>query len=58
MKSVAELEGVYAQIQRELRSRYLLAYQSSLTSGAGFRTIEVGVVDRDLEVRTLRGYFP
>jgi hypothetical protein len=35
-----------------------LTYQSSLTSGDEFRTIDVEVVDRDFEVRTLRGYFP
>ena len=58
MRSVGELEEVYAQIQRDLRSRYLLTYQSSLTSGDEFRTIDVEVVDRDFEVRTLRGYFP
>jgi Ca-activated chloride channel family protein len=54
-----ELQGIYAAIQRELRSRYLLAYQSSNTSDSKhFRTIDVRVVGDDLEAITLRGYYP
>jgi len=58
LRSVDGLSDAYAQIQRDLRSRYLLTYQSSAAGGDGFRSIEVEVADRDLEVRTLRGYFP
>jgi VWFA-related protein len=58
LSTIDELAGVYAQIQRDLRSRYLLTYQSSDPEGEGFRSIEVQVTDRDLEVRALRGYFP
>jgi VWFA-related protein len=54
---IDEMTGVYAQIQRDLRTRYLLTYQSS-EGGSGFRSIVVEVPDRDVEVRTLRGYFP
>ncbi len=56
--SIDELAEVYSQIQRDLRSRYLLTYQSSAPEGEGFRAIEVEVADRDLEVLALRGYFP
>lgn len=55
--SIDQLTEVYAQIQRDLRTRYLLTYQSSL-EGPGFRSIAVEVPGRDVEVRTLRGYFP
>ena len=56
---IAELEAIYADIQRELRSRYLLAYQSSNTSGSrDFRTIEVEVDGSGLEAKTMRGYYP
>lgn len=59
LDEVTELEGVYDTIQRELRSRYLLAYQSSNTSGSeGFRTIEVEVDRSGVEAKTLRGYYP
>ncbi len=51
------LGDVYDEIERELRSRYLLAYRSS-SEGAGFRPIEIQVADRDLEIRALKGYFP
>ncbi|MDH3402972.1 MAG: VWA domain-containing protein [Acidobacteriota bacterium] len=58
LRSIDELAEVYAQIQRDLRSRYLLAYQSTLTEGEGFRSIEIQVAGGDREVRALRGYFP
>ncbi len=55
----SELTGVYDAIQQELRSRYLLAYQSSNTSGKDtFRTIEIEVEPSGLEAKTLRGYYP
>jgi VWFA-related protein len=58
LRSVEELSEAYAQIQNDLRSRYLLVYQSSAVAGDDFRAIEVEVAGRNLEVRTLRGYFP
>ena len=55
----SELTGVYETIQRELRSRYLLAYQSSNTTGKkDFRTITVELGPSGLEAKTLRGYYP
>ncbi len=57
--SIDELASVYDQVQRELRSRYLLAYQSSNFSGGDkFRTVEVKVARSGLEAKTLRGYYP
>jgi len=56
---VEELAGIYDTIQRELRSRYLLAYQSSNTSDSRtFRSIEVTVDRPGVEAKTLRGYYP
>ena len=54
-----ELPGIYSAIQEELRSRYYLAYQSTNTAeDNAFRTIEVQVAGKDLEAKTLRGYYP
>ncbi len=59
VKDASELTAVYDAIQQELRSRYLLAYQSSNTSGKkDFRTIQVDLEPSGLEAKTLRGYYP
>ena len=59
VNNVVELPAIYRAIEEELRSQYLLAYQSTNTLGGGeFRTVEVKLKDRDAEARTLRGYFP
>jgi VWFA-related protein len=56
---VAELGPIYAQIQKELRSKYLLAYQSSNDGADGdFRAIDVRVSRPGVSVEALRGYFP
>jgi VWFA-related protein len=53
-----ELAGVYTQIEQELRSRYLLAYNSDRgAEDEGFRPVEVKV-KRGLKARTARGYYP
>jgi len=55
----SELAGVYEEIERELRSQYLLAYNSSLPDDeAGFREVEVEVRGGKLKARTIRGYYP
>jgi Ca-activated chloride channel homolog len=57
--SVAELPGVYATIEEELRSKYLIAYQSANTSGdSDFRRVEVRVARPGVEVKTMQGYYP
>lgn len=56
---VAELAGVYGSILGELRSRYLIAYQSTNTSGGRrFREIEVDAAVPGVSIRTLKGYYP
>ncbi len=61
--ATSELETIYAQIQEELRSQYLLVYQSTHmldpqrgTSGT-FRRVEVKV-EGGHEVRAMSGYYP
>jgi VWFA-related protein len=56
---ISELEGVYLEIQRELRSRYYLAYQSTNTRDSDdFRMIDVTLSRKDVEAKALRGYYP
>jgi Ca-activated chloride channel family protein len=55
----ADIAAVYDLVQQDLRSQYLLAYQSSNTAGADdFRQIEVKVDRPRASVRTLAGYYP
>jgi len=54
-----ELPAIYKQIEAELRSRYLVAYNSSDSSGkAGFRPVEVKVKKNGIKARAARGYYP
>jgi hypothetical protein len=56
---VRELPTVYGSIQQELRSQYLIAYQSDGEGrpGDGFRAVDLRV-ERGLKARTMRGYYP
>jgi VWFA-related protein len=57
--STAQLAGIYATIEKELRSQYLIAYQSTNTSGStDFRTVELKVGKSGLDAKTMRGYYP
>jgi Ca-activated chloride channel family protein len=59
LKNVDELAGIYAAVEEELRSKYLIAYQSTNTTGENtFRTIDVKVAQPGTEAKTLRGYYP
>lgn len=54
-----ELPAIYKQIEAELRSRYLLAYNSSEAGQqTGFRPVEIKVKKSGLKARTARGYYP
>lgn len=57
---VKELDGVYEKIEEELRSQYLLAYQSSQEEDdEDFREVQVEVLEpAGLEAKTIRGYYP
>ena len=58
--AATELERVFDTVDQELRSQYLLAYQSpqQAKDGAKFRAVEVKVDKPGLEAKTIRGYFP
>jgi Ca-activated chloride channel family protein len=57
--SVRELPEIYAAIQEELRSQYLIAYQSSNTTTSGdFRTVELTIDRPKAKVNTISGYYP
>lgn len=59
LQDVAELAKIYAEIEEELRSKYLLAYQSTNTGNENtFRSVEVKVNRPGLEAKTIRGYYP
>ena len=59
ISSVGELAGLYGQILGELRSRYLITYQSTNTgSDRRFRQIEVDADVPGVSIRTLKGYYP
>ena len=50
-------DAVYRSIERELRSQYLLAYQSD-GSGTGYRKVAVEVKRPGVSVTTVKGYYP
>lgn len=55
----SELAQVYESIQEELRSQYLIAYQSSQAKdGNAFRRVEVKIRRKGLDAKTIRGYYP
>jgi VWFA-related protein len=59
VQKAAELDSIYSGIETELRSKYLIAYQSSNTSGNDeFRTVDLKVNKPGVEAKTLRGYYP
>jgi VWFA-related protein len=60
LKDAAQLEGIYAAIEEELRSQYLIAYQSTNTATGynQFRTVELEVGRAGVEAKTIRGYYP
>ncbi len=59
VETARELAGVYSEIERELRSQYLLAYNSDAPPGTAgeFRTVEVKVKG-SRKARTVAGYYP
>jgi len=58
VRNVADLDGVYERIEEDLRSQYLLTYQSTNTSTEdAFRTIEVKARGA-ARLKTMSGYYP
>jgi len=59
VESPAELPGIYDSISEDLRSRYLLTYQSTSTvDESEFRSVRVAVDEKGARVRTISGYYP
>lgn len=59
LKKVEELGGAYEQLEKDLRSQYLVAYYSESTKEDGeYRNVEVRVKREGAVVRTIRGYIP
>jgi VWFA-related protein len=55
---VREIDRVYSEIEHELRSQYLLAYQSTWEGSGDFRKVEVKMRRADLKAMTVSGYYP
>jgi Ca-activated chloride channel family protein len=59
IERAAELAGTYSDIETELRSQYLLAYQSAKQGNDGkFRAVGIKLQRPGLEARTVPGYYP
>lgn len=56
--SARELERIYAKIEGELRSQYLIGYQSPQSGSEEFRRVEIHSSRPNLEVKTVPGYYP
>ena len=56
VEKAGQLVGVYDQIEKELRSRYYLAYTPSGPAGDDYRPVEVKVKN-GMKARTIRGYY-
>ncbi len=55
----SELESIYSEIDRELRTQYLVAYTSNSEKPADeLRKIKVEVNRKKVRVRTISGYYP
>jgi Ca-activated chloride channel family protein len=55
----AELPAIYRSIQDDLRSQYLIAYQSTSDKDPSqLRAVRVEVDEPGAEARTLSGYYP
>jgi Ca-activated chloride channel family protein len=56
---VKQLKETYAQLEKELRTQYLLTYYTESTKkDQAYRTVEVKVGRPDVRVRTIRGFIP
>ena len=59
VRNVKQLDEAYSQLEKDLRSQYLLSYHTESTKkDQSYRTIEVKVDRPDAKVRTIRGFIP
>jgi hypothetical protein len=53
-----DVSDAFLSIQEELRSQYALAYKpANFVADGRYRTIEILAQDRNLKVRTRKGYY-
>ncbi|MGZ5431507.1 MAG: VWA domain-containing protein [Thermoanaerobaculia bacterium] len=59
VRNVEQLGETYRKLEDDLRSQYLISYQTESTKkDTDYRTVEVKVDRPDAKVRTIRGYIP
>ncbi|HEX9407743.1 MAG TPA: VWA domain-containing protein [Thermoanaerobaculia bacterium] len=59
IKDVKKLDETYGQLEKDLRSQYLIAYSTeSSKTDKKYRPVEVTVDRSDANVRTIRGFLP
>jgi VWFA-related protein len=59
LRDTKELREVYAQLENDLRTQYLLSYHTESTrTDTKYRAVEVKVDRPDARVRTIRGFIP
>ena len=59
IRDIKDLAATYAQLEKDLRSQYLLAYETqSMTKDKTYRKVEVKVSRPGMTVRTIRGFIP
>jgi VWFA-related protein len=59
IRDVKTLDQTYSQLEKDLRSQYLVAYSTeSMKTDKKYRTVEVKVDRPDARVRTIRGFLP
>lgn len=54
----SQLEAIYTRVEEELRSQYLLGYQSPQTEETAFRHVEVVPKNPELKAKSIPGYYP
>ena len=56
---IKQLDETYAQLEKDLRSQYLVAYNAQTTvKDRAYRKVEVKVSKPGMTVRTIRGFIP
>lgn len=59
IRDIEDLSTIYTQIQKELRSQYLIAYQSTnAEEDDEYRAVTLKLDRSDVEVKTISGYYP
>jgi Ca-activated chloride channel family protein len=59
LRGTGDLDRAYQEIERDLRSRYRISYQSSNTKASdAFRAVRVELTRPGVEARTISGYYP